>query len=372
MAVSRINLSSEFFDRTSAKMLVQPEPQYLYAQLVFMAEAQAQLRRAERLGVSTERAVGGMGADVPGFESVRLVLADNVRSEAIMTTDELAPGKVGHTIRFNRPIFTDSTYTEAARTVAASSSISTEAINLTAEQTSITIKRFAGPYGASAVQPYAVDRFDAEHSVHSLANAVGMHLARDRWKFMDTVMGGLFDTVASGYTIFPGNSNNDITADSSAFVASVTGSQRPFDVETIFRAEEKLQGANIPRFANGSYIAILSPKQVRQLRSDPAFKQLAVFDSSRNPLARSFVASIGNVEIYVSATNATDSSTVSGVTIQHGVMFGPSKVGYANAGPCRVAAANEDNYGETAKVIWLAYEGFGNLDARFAVAMHSD
>lgn len=372
MAVSRITLPGEFFDRTSAKMLVQPEPQYLYAQLIFMADAQAQLRRAEAIGVAPERAIASMGAEVMDFESMRLVLSDSVRSEAIMTTDELAPGKVGHTVRFNRPIFTDSTYTAAARTVAASQSISTTAIDLTAEQVSLTIQRLAGPYGSSSVQPYAIDRFDAEHSVHSLVNTVGMHLARDHWKLTDTITGGLFDTVASGYTLFPGDSNNAITTDASAFVASVTGSQRPFDVETIFRAEEKLQSANIPRFGNGVYMAVLSPKQVRQLRSDPAFKQLAVFDASRNPLAQSFVGRIGSVEIYVSATNATDSSSVSGVTIQHGVMFGPSKIGYANAGPARVAYANEDNYGETAKVVWICYEGFANLDARFAVAMHSD
>ena len=42
--ISRATLPSEFFDRTSAMMLVQPEPQYLYAQLVFMADLQAELR----------------------------------------------------------------------------------------------------------------------------------------------------------------------------------------------------------------------------------------------------------------------------------------------------------------------------------------
>lgn len=372
MAVSRITLPSEFFDRTSAKMLVQPEPQYLYAGLVFMADAQAQLRRAERVGVSPERAIAGMGADVPGFEAMRLMLADSVRSEAIMTTDELAPGKVGHTLRFNRPVFTNSTYTEASRTIAASSSISTTAIDLSAEQVSLTIKRLGGPYGSSSVQPYAIDRFDAEHAVHNLANTVGMHLARDRWKLLDTIVGGLFDTVASGYTIFPGDSTFALSADSSAFVASVTGSQRPMDVETIFRAEQKLQDSNIPRFSNGTYICILTPQQARQLRSDPQFRQLAVFDTAHNPLAQSFIARIGSVEVYYSATNTTDSSTVSGVTIHHGVMFGPNKVGYANAGPARVVSANEDNYGETAKVVWLCYEGFANLDARFAVSIHSD
>ena len=33
----------------------------------------------------------------------------------------------------------------------------------------------------------------------------------------------------------------------------------------------------------------------------------------------------------------------------------------------RVAAASEDNFGETAKVIWLLYGAFALLDNRFCV-----
>jgi hypothetical protein len=117
---------------------------------------------------------------------------------------------------------------------------------------------------------------------------------------------------------------------------------------------------------------IVTPQQARQLRSDPQFGRLAVFQPENNPLKRTFVAQLGQVEVYVSSTNTVDTTTVSGTNIHHAVMFGPGHVGYANAGPCRIAASTDDNYGETAKVIWLAYEGHVVLDNRFAVAIHSD
>ena len=55
MTINRATLPAEFFDRTSAFMLKQPEPQYLYAQIVFAANANAELRRAEALGISMDK-----------------------------------------------------------------------------------------------------------------------------------------------------------------------------------------------------------------------------------------------------------------------------------------------------------------------------
>ena len=46
-AITRATLPAEFYDRTSAMMLIQPEPQYLYAQLVYMADVQAELENDE-------------------------------------------------------------------------------------------------------------------------------------------------------------------------------------------------------------------------------------------------------------------------------------------------------------------------------------
>lgn len=371
MSASRASLPNEFFDRTSARMLIQPEPQYIYARLVFMAAAAAELRRAGgSFGISADRAVGGTGASVPTLGEMQLLLADNIRSEAIFVSDELAPEKIGHTIRMNRPVFSGGGYTEAARTIASSQSISTTPVDLTQEQVAITIKRVAGPYDTtnSRVAPRAIDRFDAQHSVHNIADIVGLDLSRDRMKYLDSVIGGLFDTVVSTNVLYPGDSTFAQSADT---CMNVNG-DRPFDVETTFRVEQKLNDLNIPRFANGKYMMIITPQQNRQLRSDRQFQGLAVFERENNPLNVSYVATLGGIEIYQSATNTVDTTTVSGVSIHHGVAFGPGHVGYANSGPCRVIASTDDNYGETAKVVWCAYEGSAVLDSRFAVSVHSD
>lgn len=369
MTIVRATLPSEFYDRTSAFMLRQPEPQYLYAQMVFASSVQAELRRAEALGISAERAISSMGAGVPSLQEMQRIIAAP-QAEAIFTTDELAPGKIGHTIRMNRPVFSGAGYTESSRTIASTQSISTTPLDITAEQVSITIRRVAGPYDSvnSRVAPYAVDRFDAEHSIHSLVNLVGLHMSRDRMKYVDSVFNALFDD--GSVTLYPADPTNALSSDASAFVVSTQGT-RTFDAETVFRTEEKLITLNIPAFANGRYMMIVGPKQARDLRSDPEFQRSAVFMPDKNPL-NGYVKTLGGMDIYQSNTNTTDTTTVSGVSIYHATAFGPGAVGYAPAGACRVAASTDDNYGETGKVIWLAYEGQSILDNRFIVNVHSD
>jgi len=371
MTISRATLSTEFYDITSQLMLRAAEPAYAYARMLFMGSAQAELGR---LGIDATNAAPGrglpdMGADVPSFADMQLLIGDQVRGEAIVVSQELAPGRVGHTVRMNRPRFSGGGYTLASRVVSSGSAISTSAIDITSDQVSITIQRFAGPFatGGSAVQPYAVDRFDAEHSVHSIARMVGLHLQRDRTKWIDSVIGGLFDVGAT--VIYPGDSTFALSSDASAFVVN---GDRPMDAETLFRAEQRLNDLGVPFFANGFYMAVLDPTQARQLKSDPQFQKLSTFEPARNPLAASYVGTVGQIEVYQSSTNVTDTATVAGVTIRHGCVFGPGAVGYAGAGPARIAAAAEDNYGETPKVVWLAYEGFATLNDNFILNIHSN
>lgn len=379
--VSRATLPSEFFDRTSAMMLVQPEPQYLYAQFVYMADVQAELKAVgpEAFQLMAGRGIEGQGADVRPFSDnqLQLVMADKIRGEAVTVSDELAKGNVGHTIRMNRPVFSGGGYTAASRVIASGQSISTTAINVTAEQVAITIQRYAGPYDStnSRVAPYGIDRFDAQRSVHSLAAQVGVHLSRDRFKFVDSVYAPLFDTQSS--VLYPGDPANALASsgtsgDAAAFPSASNG-YRPFDVETIFRMEQKLADLFIPRFADGMYRLVVTPQQARQLRNDPAFQRMAVFQTERNPLAQSFVASLGQVEVYQCSTNTVDTSTVSGVSIHHATMFGPGIVGRVKDGDgCRVTASTDDNYGETPRVVWICYEGQSILDNRFSVGAHSN
>lgn len=373
MTISRLTLPAEFYDRTSEIVLKQPEPEYFWARLLYMADAQAQLRRAEALGVPWRQGggVGTTGASVPDLESMQLILNDTIRGEGIIVSDELAKGKVGHTIRMNRPRFTDSTYTFASRIVGSNSSVSTTPIDISAEQVSITIYRAMGPYGSSQVQPYGIDRFDAEHSVHSTAQHVGLQLQRDRTKVADTMIRDRYFVTSPNLIVFPGDSTFSITTDANAFPANTPGF-RKMSAEVVYRAEQKLQDQGIPRFANGNYMLVCTPKQIQELRNNPQFRADAVFDKERNPLANSYVGTIGRVEVYMSATNPTDSSTVAGITIQKAIMFGPGMVGYASAGPVRVEPSSDDNYGETAKVVWICYEGHETLDKRFGVEIHSN
>lgn len=377
--VSPAWLPSEFTEITSAIMLKAPVSQYLYARMVYMADAQAQLR----VDPASFEWVNGRGvpanaggAPVPDLASMQLMLSDDVRGEVILVADELAtqPGSV---VKLNRPVFSGGGYTFAQRTIGSGQSMSTTPISLTGEQVPITINRYTGPFasGGTTPQPYGIDRFQAMQSVHSLAMRVGTHLINDRDHLVDAGVASLIDNPASGATLYPGDPNNTLSSDSAAFV---TNGDRTFDYETILRAVAFLQSQNIPTFADGMYRLIVNPAQSKQLLSDPVYRGEAKYivnpPDPRNPLLDGWITNIGRqVEVYMSNSNTIDTSTVSGVTINHAVMFGPQIVGRVrDRDGVRIVLSSDDNYGETAKAMWLAYEGYAMLNQQFMVAIHSD
>lgn len=365
MAVSRVTLPSEFFDITSSMMLRQPESEYLFAKLIFAAAARAELMGLDAGLFVAGRGPQAQGAPVPSLADQQLALAKSPLGEAIAVIPECAQKGVGHTIRINRPAFANTTYTEASRTVLQSTSISTTPVDVTAEQVPLTVKRFAGPYDSTntRVAPYAIDRFDSGKSVHSLAATVGLHLSRDRMRFVDTVVAGYFNLATT---------NVQRAGNLSANSSFPTSGEQPLDFETLLRAKEKLKIAKIPKFAGGFYACIIHPTQMRQLQTDPDFQRMAKEVPELNPVLGESVRLVnGDIAIAESDTVSTDTTSAVGSTIYQGSMFGPGAMGYGLDEACRTAYANEDNYGETAKVIWLAYEAFGLLDERFICSVRS-
>ncbi len=65
------------------------------------------------------------------------------------------------------------------------------------------------------------------------------------------------------------------------------------------------------------------------------------------------------------STTLTTASNSSSVTIYRGHCFGPGVMLGGMGRPARVAPNSNDNYGETALVIWLADLAFGLADNRF-------
>lgn len=356
--INRASLPAEFLDLTSAKLLKQPEPQYLYAQLWKMALAKS-LAVPGSLGLPG-RAIGGSGDGVDSAESHRLQFEDPVFGAAIANVAELGKSKVGHTVRLNRPYFINSTYTEAAREIPSGSTISTTPIDLSSEQVPITIRRFGGPY-LSEVQPYGIDRFDASMALHSLVDMVGEHLKRDFDKTIDSFIVSLLDLASS--TVRP----KGFSADSD-FTTQDSG---PMDYEMLTRISQVMDEAGIPVFPNGRRVCVLTPRQIASLANDGDWQKLSVFDKPSNPLlSKMYFKSTETLDIFKSMTLDTDSNA-SSVTVHKGHAFGPGVIGSGVGDMPRVAFSTADNYGESALVIWLMYAGFKLLDNRFVVSVRT-
>lgn len=363
MSVSRATIPAEFFDIVSAMLLTQPEPQYFYYQLL-AAAMNLQLNPNESLGLPIPgRTFGDQGAEYADVMSGRLEVSDPILGTAIKVVAEFDRPGVGHTIRINRPKFVDSTYTQAARRVPVGTTISVVPVDIQSEQTALTIDRFAGPYDNtnSRVAPYAFERFDANRMLHSMASLKEFHLVRDFHKTMDAFMVSLFN--AADATIYP----TGMTADNDSNAAN----DFPFSFSQLIDTQTSLEEAGIPKFDNGRYKAVLTPKQEAQLIKDDDYQREAQYFKEFNPLFRqAYIKSCGAFDLFRSVT-LTRSTNSNSVPIQYGHAFGPGAIGVGISEMPRISYNTQDNYGESALLIWILYGAFGMLDSRFVRLMKS-
>ena len=363
--VTRASIPEEFFDVTSAMLLRQPQPQFLHAQLFFVALG-ASFNPGSLLGFLPSREIGGEGALYADLQEQQLIIDDPIMSEAITVVPELGQKGIGHTVRLNRPKFVSTTYTEASRLIAASTVISTTPSAIASEQVPLTVKRWAGPYdsGQAAVAPIGIDRLDAQRSVHNLAGAIGTQLVWDFHKFVDSVVVSMFDSGAN--VIYPQGFAQDTD-----FKAAGDG---PFSYEMVLRSQKKHDDLSIPTFANGNRVMILTTQQINDLAQDDLFVKFAQYNPPLNPVLRkSYFKSVAGYDIYKSTTlNQVLNGNSPNISVQYGQAFGPGMVGAGIDEMPRTAFSTADNYGEQALVIWLMYAGWGVLDNRFGLSLRSD
>jgi hypothetical protein len=358
---SRVSMPQGFYDKTSDMLLVQPEPQYLYA-LLALAACRADLETPEEMGIPLpDRAIGGAGAQYTAAERDRLMLSNPMVADIFAATVDFnaAPGG---TVRINRPSFDSSTATETARRIPTGSSISTTAIAPAAQQVNLTVHRYGGPYdqGNGNVAPYGIEAFDANMGVHKASSLVGTHMKRDYHRFLDAVHVGLFDLASS--TLYPeGMSANDD--------ATATGSF-PMTFELLARAESNADDANLPTFPDGFRAIVLTPTQLRQLKADPDYIESSESHPQYNVLFPQYVSSVGKLHVFKSTT-LTTTANASGIPVHHGHLIAPGAALIGMGRPPRVANSTDDNYGESAKVIWLADHGFGLANDELVISVRS-
>jgi hypothetical protein len=268
----------------------------------------------------------------------------------------------GNSVRINRPSYANTTYTDASRRVPSGSSISTVPIGVSSEQTNLTLFRYGGPYDQtnSRVAPIAIEAFDANMGVHKLVQIANNTLVRDFHRFIDAVQAALLDKAAN--VIYP----LGMAADTDATVAGAF----PMTFEQILRTERSADDLSLPTFGDGFRLAVLSPTQVAQLGQDSGYQRSAQFHPAYNQLFPQYVASVSKTHIFKSTTlNAPTNS--SSVAINYGHFIAPGALlgGMGRRPSCR--PSTDDNYGETAKVVWLADLAFGLADNRFVLSMRS-
>lgn len=355
----RFSVPENFYDITSDMLLVQPEPQYLYTQL-YLGSLGASLTPPGELGLAG-RAIGGAGAQYSSAERDRLILADSVMREVIAAEIDFN-GKPGNTIRINRPVFANTTYTEASRRVNSGTTISTTPITVSSQQTNLTLYRYGGPYDStnSRVAPYAIEAFDANMGVHKAASIHGTHLKRDFHRFIDTVMVSLLDLASTANYPEGMTAVNDATAAGSF----------PFTYEQLCRVGRDMDISNLPTFGDGKRLLVLTPTQVNQLRQDKKYQDAARNMPEFSVLMPGFVATVNGFHIFQDNTLSVTNNS-SSVAIHYGHAIAPGALLAGMGRAPRVVANTNDNYGETALVAWLADLAFGLANNSFVVSVRS-
>jgi hypothetical protein len=356
MTISRLTLPENYLDWQSAKLLCQPEPQYPLARL-FLSAIGASLPVPSGLGLDG-RQVSSQGAAYSSEDRDRLTLAQALPTGLFALGINFS-GTTGSTVKINRPVFTDSTYTLASRKLQSGQSISTTPLTLGSEQTHLVLERYAGPYG-SAVQPLAIESFDANMGIHSEASMVGTQLMRDFHKFLDSVHVTLGDL---GTSVYP----DGMSADNDA----TTAGSFPMTVEQLSRTQQSMDEANLPRLPDGRRILMLSPKQWKDIKHDPEYAANSSFHPEFNILfLGSYVGTVCGFHTFVSNTLSRPTNS-SSVAVHRGIAMAPGCFMGGMGRPPRVAASTDDNYGETCKVVWIADLAFGITDSRFFRSVRS-
>jgi hypothetical protein len=353
--VDRASLPAEFFDLTSAHLLVKPVPQFFYNQLLMGALA-AELQVPDGLGhPSTE--ISGVGAPYNN-DGGTFKIEDRQIPQSVFAASLNMKGLPGHTVRFNRPLFATTTYTAASRRVGTNTTISTVPITVGSEQNTITLERFAGPYDQanSRVAPYALDKLDASVGVHKMSQIVGTHMKYDYHCFNDAVVGAIVDL---GTNLYPKSGYSSIN--------SFTTGSDPLTYAALVYSARVMDDAKLPVLPDGKRLFTLPPIGVECLIMDPMFQRMKAYHADlAAAFPSTYINTVGKFHIFQSNTLSTGTSSGAGTpTVYRGQAIAPGALGVGMGEAPRVAFSNDNNYGETEKVIWVSYMAFAMLDASF-------
>lgn len=376
-------ISPEFIERLSLELLLQPDVMYPYARMLMAARAADVLRNSDasafdlarmqlldgRTDASTgvvanmmEAMAGGNGGPLDlniGFEYPDLVR---------MVREAAQPGT---SIKINRPTYLNGDVTAANRKASPTTKLfgtNSQAVNM--DQVTVDIVEYLGPtLSDGTISPISLPRFTMHRSTHDLLADLGFQLRRDRIRFMNSNMESMIITALTnaGYITRPtGMSAN----------ANYTGTDNePMSFDLLVNAGQQLKDRGIPGLAGTPrYLAILPTKAMSQLKLDPQYQRLSVFEPFYNPLFPGYVRTVDTM-IVVESNNAAkllNQGVGSAVTLYQSVILAPAMFGWGVSEDARALRNPNDDGGRSNEFGWSAYEGYSVLDDRFGQLIITD
>jgi N4-gp56 family major capsid protein len=370
---SDVILSAEFTDRLSQRLLIVPDPQFVFARWAYAAAAKAGMQSIDSYNMAMLQLQEGRVADVGALANTNQAMSSGMGGPLtlagqnftfpdmmLMAAEAAQPGT---TIKLNRPRFTDGATTLANRRVAPQTKLAGNTQAITRDQVDVTIYEYAGPGDSSGnVVPISLSLFAQARSAHDLLSDIGNQLRRDRYKFLDdTIIGYL---VAAAESNASGTTRGADVAANSNFVGS---GNEPMTLDLVFKAVEQLKTRYVPGLGfDGRYVAVLHPHQIQQLKNDPRYQASAVFMQGYNVLFPGYATTIENVVLCESQRMPTVTNLGAGsVTGYKGVVLGPQALAWALAKDAWSARDKADDFGRFARFVWMAHEGFSVADSTF-------
>jgi N4-gp56 family major capsid protein len=271
----------------------------------------------------------------------------------------------GDTIHLNRyPYLGDAGLTLAARAVGEGSVIGiSDPVSVSPEQVALVLTDYYGPYstGAGAVAPYGITEAVANRAAVKLADT------RDYTSFTNSIGGAWLkqdhdrwhDRVLCALLLQTTQIRNPAgKADGSTLI---TDKVTTADITAMLRT---LRDGNVPPFADGNYVAVITPQVESNLLDDSDFKTAA----TRAGGDRIWAGEIGQYMgiRFIRSTNIP-TATVNSLTASQFVVFGSEAVGYAQGMPPEIRANSNDDYQRFLYLIWKATRAYAVLNTAFAV-----
>jgi N4-gp56 family major capsid protein len=346
-------LTQEFVDKLSAELILEPDAQYVFAQL-------AQAARAGAMGIPGIMGRAGTAANMDkamgaGLGTLRMMnprWMSVARDFAKVVSDPTTPGKV---ILIDQPRYLGGSFAEAARRLTEGTPVAAAPVPPTMGQVTVTIREYGGPHDGSDVAPIGISDYLKRRATHDLVAYLGLLLRRDRNRFVDRAIVDLMLTTTNVTT--PGDTAEDDLVADQLMTEDVLS-------EILFQ----LQTRNIPTFSNGMYMLVIGPKHLKDLKGDEKFRESVRYLGTDGALVQGHIANHGGFMIV--EANSIPNSDVGGgggggVVGFQALAFGPEAIGWAIGMDTEARPSKDDDYGREDRVLWIAHEGWQLLDADF-------